>query len=151
MKKEDIIENFRRITRIGNKIKKLENGLMFEKMDYDFKPRKIDDKLYGMYSVTFDETNIFITVFSNEYKLDSQVILNLNSFKNKTFDELYEIIYDKCDDIHKFCLGKSEKIQKRCIAEFDKILVKHGLYEKPNTDILRGCKASIENFIKNRY
>lgn len=151
MEKEDIIENFRQITRLGNKIKKLENGLMFEQMDYDFKPRKIDDKLYGMYSVTFDETHMFVTVFSNKYKLDSQVVLPLNSFKNKTFERLYEIIYDKCDDIHHFCLGQSTKIKKRCDREFDEVLVKHGLYEKPNTDILRGCRSAVEEFIRNRY
>lgn len=151
MKTEDILENFRQITRLGNKIKKLENGAMFEQMDYDFKSRKIDDKLYGMYSVTFDETHMFVTVFSNEYKLDSKVVLPLNIFKNKTFEELYEIIYDKCDDIHRFCLGESKKIKKRCDKEFDEILIKHGLNQKPNTDILRGCKTSIDNFIKNRY
>lgn len=153
--KTEIENNFRSITRLNHKFKLLLNGFMYERMDYNFKPRQPEDKLYGMYSITFDEDNMIVKVFSNEYNLDSQVIISYNEIEKRTFDELYELIYNTCDDIHQFCLGRSKVIKDRSFKELNVILVKNGMreigkYNPDNFDPLKGCRTAIENDLRNK-
>lgn len=148
--KKEIEDNFREITRVSNKFKRLsENKLSFNSRSFD----DVEHRYYEMYSVEFDSANekLIISTIINEKRKKSTTEINYYDMVSMDFDELYEFIYDKCDDIHNFCIGRNKKIKSRADKECEEFMINNGYmkkYNPDNFDVIKGVRTAINNSLR---
>ena len=148
--KKEIEDNFREITRVSNKFKRL------SEYKFSFYDRFFDDiehRYYEMYSVEFNDVaeKLIISTIINKKRKKSTTEINYYDILSMDFDELYEFIYDKCDDIHNFCIGRNKKIKSRADKECEEFMINNGhmkKYNPNNFDVLKGVRSAINNSLR---
>jgi hypothetical protein len=150
LNKKEIEDNFREITRVSNKFKRLsEDKFSFYSRFFE----NSTDRYYSMYSVEFDDNNekLMISTIINEKRKKSTTEINYCNIISMNFDELYEFIYNKCDNIHNFCIGRNKKIKSRANKECEEFMTNNGYmkkYNPDNFDVLKGVRSAINNSLR---
>lgn len=148
--KKEIEDNFREITRVSNKFKRLSEDKFSFHCRFFENPT---DRYYSMYSIEFDDINeeIIVEVIYKEKRISTITKIAYRKMLTLNFDELYELIYNKCDNIHNFCIGRTKSIKARADEECDKFMIDNGYmkkYNPDNFDVLKGCRTAINNSLR---
>lgn len=148
--KKEIEDNFREITRMSNKFKRLSEDKFSFHCRFFENPT---DRYYSMYSIEFDDINeeIVVEVIHKENRISSITKIAYTKMLTLNFDKLYELIYDKCDDIHNLCIGRNKNIKARANKECDKFMIDNGYmkkYNPDNFDALKCVRSAINNSLR---
>lgn len=151
LNKKEIEDNFREITRVSYKFKRLSEDKFSFHCRFFENPT---DSYYSMYSIEFDDINkeIIVEVIYKEKRISTITKIAYRKMLTLNFDKLYELIYNKCDDIHNFCIGRTKKIKSRADEECEDFMIDNGYmkkYNPDNFDVLKGVRAAINNSLRN--